>query len=141
MSRLDRMMLSYSELLQFKTYQDRLNYLLLTGVAPGEITFGPLRDLNQKFYRSRAWKKVRSDVIARDYGLDLGLPGHRIFGKVLVHHMNPITPKILYHSEELALDPEYLITVSNETHLAIHFGHFPLAFLEDLRHKGDTKLW
>lgn len=134
-------MLTYTDLLQFDTFDERLKYLMLGDVKPAEYTFGVLRDLNQNFYNSRAWKDIRQHVIGRDLGYDLGVPGYDIFGRVIVHHMNPVKPKDLLHGEELALDPEFLITVSHDTHLGIHFGTDvqPVSIVE--RSPGDTKLW
>lgn len=133
-------MLTYSDLILIPTFEERLEYLR-TDSLPSELTFDKLRYLNQKFYNSRAWKRVRTSVIARDLGFDLGIPGREISGRVLVHHMNPLLPKdLLYHSEE-ALDPEFLITTSFDTHQAIHFGYEkPDEFLLE-RKPGDTKLW
>ncbi len=132
-------MLTYSDLILLPTFEGRLEFLRTDGL-PSEITFAELRYVNQKFYNSRAWKKVRSSVIARDLGFDLAIPGREIFGRVLVHHMNPITPKdLLYHSEG-ALASEFLITTSHDTHQAIHFGTEKLDILPD-RSLGDTKLW
>ena len=131
--------LTYSDLILLGTFEERLEYLR-TGGLPSEITFGQLRSLNQKFYTSRLWKQSREVVIARDLGYDLGIPGRPIFGKVIVHHMNPLRPKDIYHGLEWALDPEFLVTVSHNTHQGIHFGsqeHKP--HLE--RFAGDTKLW
>jgi hypothetical protein len=129
----------YSDLVLIPTFEERLEFLRTEGL-PSELTFDRLRYLNQKFYNSRAWKMVRESVIARDLGFDLAVPGREIFGKVLVHHMNPITPKdLLYHSED-ALEPEFLITTSFDTHQTIHFGVERPDILVD-RISGDTKLW
>lgn len=132
-------MRTYSELITFPTYEERLAYLR-TGQLPSELTFDQLRGLNQQFYNSIGWKSVRKYVIARDLGFDLGVPGREIFGRAIVHHMNPIVPKDLYLGHEEVLDPEFLITVSHDTHQAIHFGfEKPDPFIE--RRPGDTKLW
>ncbi len=132
-------MLQYSDLILLPTFEERLEFLR-TESLPSEITFDQLRQLNQSFYNSRSWKTVRGNVISRDLGFDLGIPGREIVGKVLVHHMNPLTPKdLLYHSED-ALDPEFLITTSYQTHQAIHFGSEPLEIVSD-RKPGDTTLW
>lgn len=132
-------MLRYSDLIQIPSFEGRLEFLRTDGL-PSEITFDQLRELNQSFYNSRSWKKVREYIIARDLGFDLGIPGREIVGRVLVHHMNPLTPKdLLYHSED-ALDPDFLITTSYQTHQAIHFGSKPLEIVSD-RKPGDTTLW
>lgn len=133
--------LSYSYLSSLNTFEDRANYLKLDG-AITDRTFGGLRQLNQQFYSSREWRSIRNHVITRDDGNDLGMPGYPILGSVvMVHHMNPITPYILVHSVELVLDPEFLITVSLQTHNYIHFGReLPRNDLVE-RKRGDTTLW
>lgn len=132
-------MLTYSDVIRIPTFEERLEFLQVNG-KPSELTFDELRDINQKFYNSRQWKFVRESVIARDLGFDLAVPGREIFGKVLVHHMNPLRPKDLYLYTNLALDPEFLITVSHSTHQAIHFGSQPEEPIVE-RVSGDTKLW
>lgn len=134
------MVLTYSELLEIPTFEERLQYLQLDAI-PGEYTFGPLRDINQKFYASPLWKQVRRAVIARDLGFDLGVPGREIAGRVLVHHINPLTPKDIYYHRDVVVDPENLITVSNDTHLSIHFGFQPIQPIYEERGPGDTQLW
>ena len=130
---------TYHDLTQFQEFEDRVSYLSLLGI-PGNVVFGSLRHLNQDFYRSREWKYSRLEVINRDNGLDLGVTGYEIFDKIFVHHMNPITPEILVHSIELALDPQYLITTSFDTHQRIHYGR-QQRFVRAERRPGDTKLW
>ena len=132
---------SYSELIRRSTFQDRFEYLKLQGIVAGE-TFGGSRYLNQQFYRSAEWKKVRDYVILRDNGCDLGIEDRPIFGKPFVHHMNPVTKDTLIHDEDSILDPEFLITVSFNTHNAIHYGDISLLPGEPIvRTPGDTKLW
>lgn len=134
-------MITYYDLLALSTFEDRLDFLR-TGQLPSELTFDQLRSLNQSFYNSPQWKAIREYVIARDFGWDLAIPGRDIIGKVIVHHMNPLRPKDLLLHQDLALDPDLLITVSHRTHQAIHFGSDPLpdySFVE--RRPGDTTLW
>jgi hypothetical protein len=135
------MTLTYSELCEIESFEERLAYLKLDA-RPGEMTFGPLRDINQKFYNSRLWKQVRQAIIARDLGYDLAYPGREIIGRALVHHINPLEPKDIYHNRPNVIDPENLITVSNPTHLSIHFGA-ELQKSPTLVHRtpGDTQLW
>ena len=111
----------YSELIKFKTFEERFDYLCLHGQV-GIDTFGFDRYLNQRFYRSPEWKQVRRDVIIRDEGRDLGVEGYELQNGIYVHHMNPITPSDLIHAEDWIYDPEYLICVSFNTHQAIHYG-------------------
>lgn len=135
------MIRTYRELRHLKTFEERFDYLLLKGVV-GESTFGSERYINQEFYRSREWKLVRADVIARDEGCDLGIEGHEIFDQPYVHHMNPMIREEIIHGADSILDPDLLITVSFKTHNAIHYGDrstLPRPFVE--RKPGDTKLW
>lgn len=135
------MIRSYSELQRHDTFTARFAYLKLGG-GVGAATFGFDRYLNQEFYRSNLWKRARTAVIARDYGCDLGIEGHEVYDKVFVHHMNPIRPEDIKHSNVDILDPEYLITVSHNTHNAIHYGDESLLPKPVIaRHPGDTKLW
>jgi hypothetical protein len=134
------MLRRYSELRRLQTFEERFEYLSLEGLV-GDTTFGFDRYLNQRFYRSREWKDVRSWVIVRDNGCDLGIPGFEIYKDLLVHHVNPILSS-LDLNEDWVLDPEFLITASLKTHNAIHFGDaslLPRAPVE--RKPGDTKLW
>jgi len=131
----------YQELKQIRSFEERFRYLNLRGVV-GEATFGFDRWINQQFYRSREWKHIRDHVIVRDNGCDLGFPGHEIYGKIFVHHMNPMTVEDLTEGEESVIDPDVLITVSHKTHNAIHYGDenlLPKPIVE--RRPGDTKLW
>lgn len=111
----------YTELSKLKTFEERFRYLQLNGKVAAD-TFGFDRYLNQRFYRSPEWKRVRRDVIIRDEGRDLGVEGYELQNGIYVHHMNPISPNDLVHSEEWIFDPEYLICVSFNTHQAIHYG-------------------
>jgi len=133
-------MLTISELFRWKTYEDRLNYLRLDA-ADSQMTFEELRYLNQLFYNSREWKDVRRHVIGRDMAYDLAVPGREILGKAIVHHMNPLRPKDFRYDLDRALNPEFLITVSEDTHRAIHYGYVPPPPLVIERQPGDTTLW
>lgn len=113
---------TYSELIQFATFEDRYNYLRLFGTVAGE-TFGFDRYLNQEFYKSKEWKRVRNEVIARDNGCDLGVLGREISGNIYIHHMNPLSVEDIESASDYLLNPEYLISVSLETHNAIHYGN------------------
>jgi hypothetical protein len=134
-------LLNYTEMSSLIGYYERLSYLIKNGQV-FDKTFGGLRGLNQQFYKSREWKRIRNLVVTRDNGCDLGVSGMEIFGTVYVHHMNPITPMTLTQNPELALDPEYLITVSHETHQRIHYADASVLFREATeRTSGDTDLW
>lgn len=133
---------TYSELSKLKTFRERYEYLKLDGTV-GEKTFGFDRYINQMFYKSEEWKRIRNYVITRDNGCDLGIPDRKIVDSViLVHHMNPITKEDIINKNEILLDPEYLITTIKPTHDAIHYGDESL-LAEDLviRSKNDTCPW
>lgn len=136
------MIKTYTELMSFQSFEDRFNYLKIYGKV-GRETFGFDRIYNQKFYRSREWKDIRNYVIARDHGCDLGILDREVQGRILVHHMNPISLEDIRHSSDYLLNPEYLITVSPKTHDAIHYSDesilLPSLIIE--RKPGDTKLW
>lgn len=132
---------SYSELRRLDTFEERFRYLKLGGEV-GAITFGYDRHMNQAFYTSYEWRHVRHQVIARDEGLDLGVPGYEIFDKVIIHHMNPMSVEDLEHGNEDIINPDFLITTTHRTHNAIHYGDenlLPKPLVE--RRPGDTKLW
>lgn len=132
---------SYSGLKALRTFNDRYHYLRLNGQVASS-TFGFDRYMNQAFYTSKQWRDIRTEVIARDEGLDLGVPGYEIHDKVIIHHMNPMTVADLEEGVEDILNPEFLITTCHRTHNAIHFGDEKLlreAFRE--RRPGDTRLW
>lgn len=132
---------SYVELSRFDTFEERYRYLRLRGVL-GKTTFGFDRWLNQRFYKSSEWLSVRRQVIIRDNGCDLGIPGYEIASGLLVHHMNPVSLEDLKNSESWIFDPNYLITTSLQTHNAIHYGDENLLPRGPIiRKKGDTKLW
>lgn len=131
----------YSELKQLRTFEERFEYLRLNGFV-GESTFGSHRFLNQDFYRTKEWKRVRHEVIIRDNACDLGIDGYDIYDKIYIHHMNPITIDDILDRRREVLDPEYLICVSFSTHNAIHYGDTSLLPPEPVeRRPGDTTLW
>lgn len=132
---------TYSELSQLKTFKERYEYLRLDGKV-GEETFGFDRYLNQIFYKSDEWKSIRDFVIIRDSGCDLGIEGYEIHGKILIHHMNPISPKDIARRSEFLLNPEYLITTVLSTHNAIHYGDESLLISAPIeRMRNDTCPW
>ena len=112
---------TYSELILLPTFEERFRYLQLSGRI-GEETFGLDRYLNQIFYTSEEWRRIRRDVIVRDNGCDLGIWDREIHGLITVHHLNPISVEDILNRSEILLNPEYLICVSDITHKAIHYG-------------------
>lgn len=132
---------TYSELITIPTFAERFNYLRLDGKV-GESTFGFDRYLNQAFYKNPEWLRVRDEVIIRDNGCDLGIPDREIYGRILVHHMNPIRSKDILERTKYLLDPEYLICVMKSTHDAIHYGDESLLPKEPIeRSRNDTCPW
>lgn len=131
----------YTELRRLETFEERYQYLALRGEV-GASTFGYDRWINQAFYRSNEWKHIRNHVISRDNGCDLGVEGYEIHGRLIIHHMNPMTVDSIAHSDSEILDPAFLITTTHRTHNAIHYGDerlLPRPLVE--RKRGDTKLW
>lgn len=135
------MIRTYSELSTITSFKDRFHYLKLDG-AVGEATFGFDRYLNQLFYRSQRWRKIRDEVIVRDCGCDLGIEGYEIYKYAMIHHMNPITAKDIQDESDYLLNPEYLITTTQRTHNAIHYGDEDLLLTMPVeRTQNDTCPW
>ena len=133
---------TYSELSRFSSFDERFDYLILSGGHVGHATFGYDRYVNQGFYMSHEWRMVRRDVIIRDNGCDLGVPGFEVYGELLVHHMNPIVLDDIIHHEQWILDPEFLITTTKKTHNALHFGNRNMMpEVVTSRTPNDTRLW
>lgn len=136
------MLRTYSELCQLKTFKERFEYLQLNDGRVGEDTFGFERYLNQQFYRSREWKRLRDELIIRDNGCDLGVDGYNIYGRVIIHHMNPITKDDILNQTDYLMNPEYLICTTHKTHNALHYGDMSLLVTEPIeRTKHDTCPW
>lgn len=133
---------TYSELITLPTFEERFKYLQLNG-AVGRDTFGFDRYLNQYIYqRSQRWKSIRDKIIVRDNGCDLGVEGYSIYGRIIIHHMNPISVEDILSDRDWIFDPEFLICVSHRTHNAIHYGDeslLPQTLIE--RTKNDTCPW
>lgn len=130
-----------SELKSLETFEERFRYLSLKGQV-GASTFGFDRYINQAFYRSSQWKHIRTQIIARDLGCDLGISGRDIHERAIIHHLNPMSVNDIIDGDDSILNPEYLVMTKHQTHNAIHYGDeslLPRAFVE--RKRGDTKLW
>lgn len=128
--------------MKLSTFEERFEYLKLDGKV-GEETFGYDRYLNQMLYKLPEWKSIRSYVITRDNGCDLGIPEREIRSeKILVHHMNPITVEDIINRSDYVLNPEYLISTILNTHNAIHYGDSELLYKDPIvRSKNDTCPW
>lgn len=132
---------SYSELIRLPTYLERFRYLQING-AVGAETFGYDRYLNQILYRTVEWKRFRRDIILRDNGCDLACDDYEIFGRILVHHINPITVDDVLNRDPKIFDPNNVITTTLDTHNAIHYGDERLLVMDPIvRTKNDTCPW
>ncbi len=135
------MIRSYSGLLQFESFEERYRYLRLYG-GVGQATFGYDRYLNQILYQSVEWKRLRDEIVIRDNGCDLGCEGFEIHGRILVHHIEPITAEDVVRRSSRVFDPDNLVLVSHNTHQAIHYGDEGLLILiPPERTKNDTCPW
>lgn len=131
----------YSELIQFDTFLERYEYLSLRSQVGCE-TFGFNRWINQRFYTSREWRSLRKKIIVRDEGCDLAVRGHEVHTRLIIHHLNPLVEDDIMRGTRNALDPEFLICTTHDTHNAIHFGDATLLAKPYVpRSPGDTKLW
>ena len=132
---------TYSELITIPTFEERFEYLQLKG-SVGKDTLGYDRYLNQVLYRSPEWKRLRNQIIIRDCGCDLACDGYDIYGKVLIHHLNPITVEDVLARSRKVFDPDNLVCVSHNTHNAIHYGDVDLLVTGPIiRTKNDTCPW
>lgn len=127
-------MITYSELIKIPTFKERVKTLSLKNME-----YDIPKSISYSFYKSKEWLNVRKEIIARDLGCDLGFPGHNINGKVLVHHINPLTKEDILTRSKKCFDPENLVTTSIDTHNIIHYGCPDDVYVE--RFPGDTKLW
>ena len=134
-------MKSYSELIRIPSFEERFQYLRINGIV-GEETFGCNRYLNQIFYKSEEWKRIRRRVIIRDNGCDLAWEEYEIKGIIIIHHINPITKEDILDRSSKLFDLENLICTSINTHKAIHYGNeemLPKKIVE--RTMNDTCPW
>lgn len=133
---------TYSQVIQLPTFEERFRYLKLTGRV-GEDTFGFDRHINQRFYKSKEWLRIRDFVIVRDNGCDLGIRDREIQGRIIIHHMNPIRVNDIIDASDYLLNPEYLICISDITHKAVHYGDESLIISSSLveRTMNDTCPW
>lgn len=133
---------TYSELAKLSRFEDRFNYCRLDGKV-GNRTFGSDRYFNQKFYHSTEWQSFRRLIILRDEGFDLGARDCPILGRIYIHHLNPLSIEDLKSGDpDVLFNPEYFVSVSFDTHQAIHYGYSPpyRSELND-RKKWDTCPW
>lgn len=150
------MIRTYKELIGFPTFEERLSYLLLHGRVGAE-TFGFDRWLNQHFYTSQEWKKLRRQIIIRDNGCDLAVKDYiineygeknylyEIEGSIIIHHMNPIAVDDIVNCTPYLTNPDFLISTSFDTHQAIHYEDAELLKVVPIypteRKPNDTCPW
>ena len=117
-------MKTYTELLEIPDYIGRVEYLE-THSNIGETTFGWSRYLNQALYTSDEWRKFRRDIIIRDEGCDLALPGYDLDAEdIIIFSKNNV------------------VCVSGRTHRCIHYGGIRTAIFSTLQRKPyDTCPW
>ena len=136
------MIRTYSDISKLKTFKERFEYLQLYDGHVGCDTFGYDRYLNQQFYKTAEWRRLRDRLIIRDEGCDLGVDGYRIYGRIIIHHMNPITKNDILQQTDYLMNPEFLICTTHNTHNAIHYGDESLLVTDPIeRTKNDTCLW
>ena len=135
-------MKTYTELLSIPDYIGRVEYLE-THSCIGEETFGWSRYLNQTLYHSDEWQKFRRDIIIRDEGCDLALPGYDLeSGDIIIHHINPITPEQIEARDPVIFSKNNVVCVSCRTHRCIHYGGIRNAIFSVLnRTPNDTCPW
>lgn len=133
---------SYSELITIPTFEERYEYLKLDGIV-GDATFGYDRWLNQIFYKSKEWKRLRDEIIIRDNGCDLAMEGFEINRGIVIHHLNAVSiADIKSRNMDILLNPENLVCTTHATHNAIHYGDASqLRGLPVTRFKNDTCPW
>lgn len=125
---------SYEELISYKDYHSRLEYLkLLDNNATSP------RGISEEFFTGRLWREIRKLVIDRDVRFDLGVFGMYIDGPVYVHHINPIDEHDIIYMTDKLTSLNNLVSTSLMTHNAIHYK--PNADIYVERRPGDTKLW
>lgn len=132
---------TYSDLIKLPTFEERFEYLR-TNNKVGQDTFGHNRYLNQRFYTSKEWRSFRNQILLRDNGMDLGVEGKPIVGRVYVHHLNELTPEDILNRSWKLFDPENVICCSKLTHDALHFSDasvLPDEYVE--RTPNDTCPW
>ena len=72
----------------------------------------------------------------------MGHPDFPIYGKILIHHINPITIDDLIQRNPCIFDLDNLVCVCLNTHNAIHYGDSTLLKLPPVeRRANDTCPW
>lgn len=145
MAQMKTMKKSYHELCRLPTFEERYEYLRQAQLV-GDVTFGYGRYLNQHLYNTPEWKHKRREIMIRDsdgdYVFDLGIKTRPISGKVIVHHINPITIEDIRERRPCVFDDDNLISVSVLTHNAIHYSSANILAKDyEPRTPNDTCPW
>lgn len=128
-------------MIQYSDFEGRLKYLQCHGHV-GIETFGFDRYLNQSLYHSQEWRTVRNYVILRDNGCDLGVDGWTIQGRLIIHHIEPLTQEMILNRDPAIFDPENLVCCSIATHNAIHYVNEDVSIFKPVeRSRNDTCPW
>ena len=79
----------------------------------------------------------------RDDACDLGIEDRPIAGRVIIHHLNPITKEDIAFKNPLVFSMNNLICVSHNTHVAIHYSNEEILAQSKplVRAPNDTCLW
>lgn len=134
------MIKTYSDLIALPTWEERFKFCT-TGQYIGDETFGGHRYLNQRFYKSPEWRKIRQQVMIRDNACDLAHPDFPIVGSVYIHHLNPMQVQDILDRKVYVLLPEFLVCVSFDTHQALHYGTETPQKVYVPRTPHDTSPW
>lgn len=136
-----RLIKTYKDLINLKTFEERFDYLQIGGCI-GRETFGRNRYFNQQFYQSAEWKRFRRGILIRDNGCDLAIIDREIYSHATIHHINTITLEDIELGRDCVFDLNNVIVCSAETHRALHFGNDSLLkHLPKIRRKGDQCPW
>ena len=81
-----------------------------------------MKDYAKRFYKGRAWQRVREYAISRDKYLCQDCLKKGIYKPVSeVHHIKPLTPENI-NDPTIALNPENLVSLCKECHERRHHG-------------------
>lgn len=114
-------MKTYEEAIRLGSLEERFEYLKLGGQV-GYETFGCFRYINQRFYQSVEWRRFRNEIITRDKGCELALNGNEIYGRIIIHHINPLDRNTIAELGNDLFDYNNVICVSEKMHRALHYG-------------------
>lgn len=139
---------TFTELISLPTFEEKLKYLFI-GNKIGEETFGGRRMLNQDLYMSVEWQRFRRQYLSEIAAMngevcDLMQPGMPIRGKIILHHIEPLTIEDILNRSEWIFSRENVVPCSNKTHQYIHYGgDIEFATRKDIveRKPNDTCPW